>query len=162
AILYECLTGRPPFRSPNVAETLLQVIADEPIPPRRLQPGVPADLETICLKCLRKQPEKRYATAWELADDLGRFLNHEPIRARPVGLPERSWRWCRRHPARAALALAAALVLGAGAWVVAARMQAAEAKAAADRDRIGRKFAETEAKAADARRRQAQALPWLQ
>ena len=103
AVLYESLTGRAPFNAPTALETLQQVVTHEPVPPRRVQPKLPRDLETICLKCLRKEPGRRYATAAELADDLRRFLQDEPIRARPVGRGERSWRWCRRKPALAAL-----------------------------------------------------------
>src|SRR5262245_11281144 len=87
ALLYECLTGRAPFEGPQ-HEVLLSVLSDEPVPPARLGAKVPADLETICLKCLRKEPEQRYGSAEELADDLRRLQAGEPIRARPVGAVE--------------------------------------------------------------------------
>jgi WD40 repeat protein len=109
AVLYECLTGRPPFKAPTPLDTILQVLSDEPVPPRRLQPKVPRDLETICLKCLEKEPKKRYASAKALAEDLGRFLAGESIRARPLGLLGRTVKQFKRRPVYAILAVAMAL-----------------------------------------------------
>jgi len=114
AILYECLTGRPPFRGASMADTLEQVRHQEPLQPSRLQPKVPDDLETVCLKCLRKEPERRYASAEALAEDLRRWQAGEPITARPVGRMERTAKWVRRNPGMAGLvtAVAATLLVG--------------------------------------------------
>jgi eukaryotic-like serine/threonine-protein kinase len=112
ALLYEMLTGRPPFRGETAAETERQVIHEEPVSPSRLNTKVPRDLETICLKCLSKEPERRYATAAALADDLRRFGEGRPIAARPVARPERALRWMRRNPTATALIVTAALLLG--------------------------------------------------
>ena len=118
AILYECLTGRPPFKGATALETAQQVLQDDPMPPRKLQPSVPRDLETVCLKCLAKQPTKRYASAADLADDLRRHLDGRPVTARPIGPAARAWRWTRRNPRTAALTVAVliALLLPAGIW----------------------------------------------
>jgi WD40 repeat protein/serine/threonine protein kinase len=140
AILYECLSGRPPFLGETPLDTLLQVIGDEPVPPSRLQPKVPRDLETICLKCLHKEANRRYASALALADDLRRFLKGEPVQARPTSLRERAWKWARRRPAVAALSLGvlltAALSFGLVTW------QWLRAEDEADRARIARQQAE--------------------
>jgi eukaryotic-like serine/threonine-protein kinase len=120
AILYECLTGRPPFKAESALVTLHQVLTQDPVPPSRLNARVPRDLETVCLKCLEKDPARRYATAAELAADLRRFGRGEAIMARPPGAVERAARWVRRRPALAAslaagVLLASALV-GAVVW----------------------------------------------
>jgi WD40 repeat protein len=111
ATLYALITGRPPFQAATAMDTVLQVIGDEPVPPRRLNASVPLDLETICLKCLEKEPGKRYAAAAALAEDLGRYLAGEPIVARPVTRSERAWKWVRRRPLIASL-VASVVVIG--------------------------------------------------
>jgi tRNA A-37 threonylcarbamoyl transferase component Bud32 len=141
AILYELLTGRPPFKGPTPLDTVLQVLHDEPVAPTQLQPRTPADLEGICLKCLEKDPRRRYATAQALAEDLRRFQNGEPTLARPVGRVERARRWAWRNPWwSAALALAALTLLvgtGLATWqAVAARLAADQQKLVADEARL--------------------------
>src|SRR5262249_24913249 len=111
AILYELLTGRPPFRGATVLETLEQVQSAGAVSPSRLVPKLPRDIETICLKCLQKDPARRYVSADELAEDLRRFQAGEPIVARHVGELERAWRWCRRNPAVASLGAGVASLL---------------------------------------------------
>ena len=126
AIFYETLTGRPPFLGENRHVTIRQVVEHDPIPPRQLQPGVPRDAETICLKCLAKDAVKRYGTAAELAEDLRRFLSFEPVRARPISAAGRTVRWVRRRPTLAALLMVvtlAALMMFAGALLYNARVR---------------------------------------
>jgi tetratricopeptide (TPR) repeat protein len=143
AVLYELLTGRPPFRGETPAETERRVIAEEPIPPSRLNATIPRDLETICLKCLEKVPQRRYRSAGELADDLDRFLAGRPIQARPLGRGERFWRWCRRYP----MAVALCLVLLASAVISslqAVRAKRAEAEANAANEQAQKRLKQVE------------------
>jgi serine/threonine-protein kinase len=131
AILYEMLTGRPPFRAESAAATVEQVLTRDPVPPSRLNPTVPRDLETICLKCLHKEPGKRYSAADDLAADLGRVLRNEPIRARPTGRMEHLLRWVRRRPAAAGLITAVVLLVstaGVGALVLSQQQLAAHTR----------------------------------
>jgi hypothetical protein len=138
AILYELLTGRPPFRAPSSLETVWQLLTADPVPPRTLQPKCPRDLETICLKCLHKERRKRYATAEELADDLRRYLRGEPIAARPVPVLERTVKWLRRRPTLAGALLVMLLALlglaGSGIWFT-RKLQIEHAGAVQERDR---------------------------
>jgi len=130
AILYELLTGRPPFKSATILETLDQVKKIEPVSPSRLVPGLPPDIETICLKCLQKEPVKRYASAAALEEDLRRYQAGESIVARRINRAERAWRWCRRNPATAGLVASLLIVLAGGfaattvLWVRAERLRA--------------------------------------
>jgi WD40 repeat protein len=145
AVLYECLTGRPPFKAATTIETLEQVRSREPVPVRALNPKVPRDLETVCLKGLRKEPDNRYASAAELAEELRRFQAGEPVVARRVSRAERAWKWARRHPVAAAAwgLLLLALLLGAGGgrafWLsrdaAAARDEAVEERKQAQREK---------------------------
>jgi tetratricopeptide (TPR) repeat protein len=134
AILYECLTGRPPFQGDGPLDTLGQVRSNEPVPPRRLRPKLPRDLETICLKCLEKAPARRYHTAGALAEDLERFRAGRPVTARRVGLGGRAWRWARRRPAIAALLAALVVALTVGGTGIVWQWRRAEANAVAMRD----------------------------
>jgi hypothetical protein len=151
AILYECLTGRPPFKGATGLDTVLQVLSDDPVPPRQLQPTVPRDLETVCLKCLHKEPVRRYGTARELAEELARFEAGRPVRARPVGRLGRGWRWCRRNPAVAGLlaAVAAALLGGTAAATLFALRADANARRA-DREATAARESEKKANLAKA------------
>ena len=135
AILYHLLTGRPPFQGNALEDILLQVLKSDALSPRALNRGVPADIETVCLKCLEKEPEKRYPTAQALADELARYLRDEPIHARPVTHSERAWRWCRRNPVSASLGGVAALLLLVTATVslMAAKRERANALVSAQR-----------------------------
>ena len=140
AVLYELLTGRPPFQGESIKDTLWMASHSEPVAPRRLNPKIPKDIETICLHCLEKQPQKRYQSAQELTDDLGRYLRNEPISARPVGAAERAWRWCQRNPAITSLLIAVVLTASIGAggvlWQWGTATQALADMRAAQSERI--------------------------
>jgi WD40 repeat protein/serine/threonine protein kinase len=143
AILYVLLTGHPPFQAENSWDTILQVVQEEPIPPRRLQRTLPRDLETICLKCLQKEPGKRYPTALALAEDLARYRAGMPIQARPPGILGRTVKWARRRPASAALivvSVAAVLALALGGLVYQANLRTALHKAEEHEDEARRRL----------------------
>jgi len=152
AILYEMLTGRPPFHAESPYDTVLQVVQDEPVPPRQLQRKVPRDLETICLKCLQKEPRQRFDSALALAQDLRRFRNGESIRARPVGVVRRAAKWAQRRPLQAGLlgAVAAMALL----TVVSLSVAVAQARAA-ERAEAGRRQLADDARHDEAQLRQA-------
>jgi hypothetical protein len=156
AILYQCLTGRPPFKAATPMDTLMQVVSGEPAPPRQLNPKVPRDLETVCLMCLRKEPQRRYAGAAALADDLGRFLHGREVTARRISAAEHAVRWTRRNPAVAALllAVAATALLGA-AGIVWKYREAEAARGAAENEAAAARLAREEARAAQATAEQA-------
>jgi WD40 repeat protein/serine/threonine protein kinase len=127
AILYRLLTGHAPFEGANKLEIIRKVQTELPAPPSTLQPSVPRDLELICLKCLEKEPGRRYASAKQLADELQRWLKGEPLRyTRPVGRLERTWRWCRRNPALTAAALLLLTLVGLSTWVAADKINVAD------------------------------------
>ena len=111
AILYECLVGRPPYKAATSLDTILKVLNEQPVRPRALNGRIPLDLEAICLRCLEKNPADRYASAADLAEDLRRFLAGESVKARPVGLLEVGWHWCKRQPSQRAGVVGAALAV---------------------------------------------------
>jgi WD40 repeat protein/serine/threonine protein kinase len=148
AILYVTLTGRPPFQADNPLDTVMQVIEREPLSPRALNPAVPLDLETICLKCLEKDRRQRYGSAGELAEELRRYLEGKPILARPVGRFERAWRWCRRNPVVASLLVAVAMSLVGG--TIVSTMFAIEARDRAAGERKNREAADQQTKLTEA------------
>jgi len=152
-ILYYLLTARPPFQADSLETIVSQVLNAEPVSPRLLNPTVPRDLETICLKCLEKEARRRYTTAQELADELGRFLEHKPILARPLGPTGKVWRWCRRKPVVAGLAAAllGACLLGLGGVL----WQWQRAERHAQRETQQRRRVEDQTRLAEARELQA-------
>jgi tetratricopeptide (TPR) repeat protein len=140
AILYELLTGRPPFRGDDLFDTLRRLRDEEPAAPRTLNPRLDRDVDTICLKCLQKEPARRYVGARELAVDLRRYLAGEPIEARPIGRLERCWRWCRRKPVAAAVMLAFVAVI-VTAFVVVEMARRRAVRSESDKEEERRAFA---------------------
>jgi hypothetical protein len=153
AILYELLTGRPPFQGATAAATMNQVLTYDPVPPSRLNFKVPRDLETICLKCLQKAPSQRYASAAVLAEDLRRFEEGRPIRARPIGRFEKTARWMRRNPTVACLSAVAALTLVAG--TVVSVLFGVEARQKADKLEAQTKLLQAQTQRAEENEREA-------
>jgi WD40 repeat protein/serine/threonine protein kinase len=167
AVLYECLTGRPPFLGVTLEETLLRVRDTEPVAPRVLNQRIPKDLETICLKCLEKNPARRYPGATELAAELKRFIEGQPIHARPITAVGRAWRWARRKPALAAMVAALHVVLAAGLsgilwqWTRAESEAArADASARAAQNNLVRQYV-AKGNTLSGQRRSLEALPWF-
>ncbi len=154
AILYACLTGRAPFVADSPVDTLMQVLNKDPVAPRTLNPSVPRDLETICFKCLNKEPHRRYGTAQELADDLRRFDERRPVLARPISGPAKVQRWTRRNPLVASLVTLAVILLVGG--TVVSSYFAVKAERRADAETVQRERADREAEAAEAARREMQ------
>nr|MCU0710246.1 serine/threonine protein kinase [Pirellula sp.] len=148
AILYEMLTGRPPFQAANIQEVLQKIGESEPVSPRLIRRSIPRDLETICLKCMQKNPSNRYQTAADFAEDLQRFLSDRPIQARPVSPIETAWRLCKRNPMMAVASLASILVLIA---VTVASLMFANSYS-----RISRRATLAESEAIDSKRRSEQ------
>ena len=158
-VLYDLLTGRPPFAGSSVLDTLQMVRTREPVAPGQLAANLPRDVETICLKCLQKDPAKRYASAGELADDLRRFLDGRPILARPVSGPEKAWRWAKRNPLVAGFGTAAAVLLLATAvlgttFAVVFDRQKTEAVALAQREEAAKTVAQQKQREAEDAREQ--------
>jgi serine/threonine-protein kinase len=154
AILYECLTGRPPFKAATPLDTVLQVLHNEPVPPRQFQPKLPHDLEIICLKCLQKDQPRRYGSAQALAEDLERFRAGRAVIGRPVGRAERAWRWCRRNPVVAALTAAVVVALlggSGGAAYFAVQARAGERQARDEKERADEEATEARRQEALAR-----------
>ncbi|MGE0325350.1 MAG: protein kinase [Polyangiaceae bacterium] len=155
AMLYDMLTGRPPFEAATTLDTLMQAVTRDPIPPRMLQPSIPLDMDVICLKCLEKKPERRYQSALDLAEDLERLLRREPIHARPIGRLERALRWSKRKPALATLIVVTNVALfaliGTGVWftrklqVELKATEAARADATAARNQLQLRLVRTKA-----------------
>jgi WD40 repeat protein/serine/threonine protein kinase len=155
AILYECLTGRPPFRAATILDTIQQVLFQDPVPPSRLEPKVPYDLELICLKCLQKEPGKRYSSAAQLAGELRRYQSGVPLAfTRAVHPVERWWRWCRRNPLPAGLLVGLFLAIGSGFAGIAWKWQ--EALDQADAEQSARELAQAQRLKATEAARQAE------
>ncbi|HEX4645785.1 MAG TPA: serine/threonine-protein kinase [Verrucomicrobiae bacterium] len=160
SIFYQLLTGRPPFVAESIEGTIAQVLRGQPAPPRLLNPAVPPDLETICLKCLETEPSRRYTTARELADELGRYNDGKPIKARPIGLAGKMGRWARRQPAQAALlgiVLLLLVTIAIGSTIEAIRLDRARGRASRAEQSATEKLRDSYLAQARAQRRSGQA-----